>query len=105
MRRAMGRPVVIGLATITFFATTAAGAYAAAAPAVATAACTAIDAPPGMALLPASDDCPTPGARPTRVKAAVAPVAPTTPISLTPLNYDHTNGDLLAITKVDGTDD
>ncbi|HEY5051603.1 MAG TPA: fibronectin type III domain-containing protein [Acidothermaceae bacterium] len=101
MRGAM-RPVVIGLATVTFFATTAAGAYAASAPA-ATAACTAINAPPGMALLPASDDCPTPGARTTLVKAAAVP--PTTPISETALTYDHTNGDLLAITKVDGTND
>jgi hypothetical protein len=101
MRRAM-RPVVIGLATVTFFATTAAGAYAASAPA-ATAACSAINAPPGMALLPASDDCPTPGARTTLVKAAAVP--PTTPISETALTYDHTNGDLLAVTKVDGTND
>ena len=100
MRRAMCS-VAIGLVTVTSLAT-AGGAYAAAAPAAA--ACTAIDAPKGMNELPASDDCPTPGAR-TRVKAAVTPVVPTTPISATPLPFDRTNGDLLAITKVDGTSD
>jgi hypothetical protein len=103
MRRAM-RPVVIGLATVTFLATTVAGAYAAAASS-ATATCTAIDAPRAMNDLPASADCPTPGARTTQVVAALGPVAPTTPIAMTPLPFDRTNGDLLAITKIDGTND
>ena len=39
------------------------------------------------------------------MKAAVTPVAPTTPISTTPSPFDRTNGDLLAITKIDGTND
>src|SRR5450631_2230899 len=103
MRRIMC-PAVVGLATVTFLATTAASAYAAAAPA-AKAACPAIDAPPGMAVLPASADCPTPGARTSSVTKLVTPVTPTTPISTTPLPFDRTNGDLLAITKIDGTND
>ena len=97
-------PVVIGLATVTFIATTAGGAYAAAAPA-ATAACPAILAPAGMNPLPASDDCPTPGARTTKVQTLVTPHAASTPISITPLPFDRTNGDLLAVTKIDGTND
>ncbi len=102
MRRIMC-PAVVGLATVTFLATSAASAYAAAAPA-ATATCAAIDAPKAMNDLPASADCPTPGARPTVTKL-VTPQAATTPISMTPLSFDRTNGDLLAITKIDGTND
>ena len=102
MHRAM-RPVVIGLATVTLTATSAGGAYAAVAPNAA-AACTAIDAPKAMNDLPASADCPTPGARPTVTKL-VTPQTSTTPISMTPLSFDRTNGDLLAITKIDGTND
>ncbi len=97
-------PVVIGLATVTIIATTAGGAYAAAAP-VAMAACPAIDAPKAMNPLPASDDCPTPGTRTTQVRTLVTPQAASTPISMTPLAFDHTNGDLLSITKIDGTND
>ena len=103
MRRIMC-PAVLGLATVTFLATTGASAYAAAAPA-ATAACPAIDAPPGMAVLPASADCPAPGTRTTKVRTLVTPQAASTPISMTPLPFDRTNGDLLAITKIDGTND
>ncbi|HEY3924873.1 MAG TPA: fibronectin type III domain-containing protein [Acidothermaceae bacterium] len=100
-------PVVIGLATATFLATAASGAYAAAAPAATavTAGCPAILAPAGMNPLPANDDCPTPGARTTKVQALVTPHAASTPISMTPLSFDRTNGDLLAITKIDGTND
>ena len=54
--------------------------------------------------LPASDDCPTSGARTTQFGHG-QPQAPTTPISMTPLPFDRTNGDLLAITKIDGTND
>jgi hypothetical protein len=96
-------PVVVGLAMATFLATAAGGAYAAA-PAAA-AACPAILAPKGMNPLPASDDCPTPGARTTKVQTLVTPHAASTPISMTPLPFDRTNGDLLAITKIDGTND
>jgi hypothetical protein len=103
MHRAMC-PVVIGLATVTIMAASAGGAYAAAAPSTA-AACTAIDAPKAMNDLPASADCPTPGARPTHVTKLVTPNAASTPISMTPLSFDRTNGDLLAITKIDGTND
>jgi hypothetical protein len=83
-----------------------------AAPGVATAApvkaatCTAIDAPKALNDLPASDDCVTASARSVRAAAAVSPktspVSPTTTISSTPLSFDRTNGDLLAITKVVG---
>ena len=51
------------------------------------------------------DDCPTPGTRTTKVQTLVTPHAASTPISTTPLAFDRTNGDLLAITKVDGTND
>ncbi len=100
-------PVVIGLATATFFATTAGAAYAGVAPAATavTAACPAILAPAGMNPLPANDDCPAPGARTTKIRTLVTPQAASTPISTTPLPFDRTNGDLLAITKVDGTND
>ena len=97
-------PVVIGLATATLLVTAAGGAYAAAVPAT-TAACPAILAPAGMNPLPASDDCPTPGARATKVQTLVTPHAASTPISMTPLPFDRTNGDLLAVTKIDGTND
>jgi Fibronectin type III domain len=97
-------PIVVGLAMATFVATAAGGAYAAATP-VATTSCPAILAPTGMNPLPANDDCPTPGARTTKVQTLVTPHAASTPISTTPLTYDHTNGDLLAITKIDGTND
>ena len=100
-------PIVIGLATVTFVATTAGGAYAATAPSATTVAagCPAILAPAGMNPLPANDDCPTPGARTTKVQTLVTPQAGSTPISMTPLSFDRTNGDLLAITKIDGTND
>jgi hypothetical protein len=100
-------PVVIGLATVTFIATTAGGAFAAAAPAATTvtAGCPAILSPAGMNPLPANDDCPTPGTRTTKVQTLVTPHAASTPISTTPLAFDRTNGDLLAITKIDGTND
>jgi hypothetical protein len=102
MHRAM-RPVVIGLATATFLGATAAGAYAAVGSA-ATTTCTAIDAPTAMNDLPASADCGTTGAR-TGLARTAAAVASTTPLSTTPLPFDHTNGDILAITNIDGTND
>jgi hypothetical protein len=66
-------------------------------------ACDAIDAPPAMSELPASDDCPSPSA--DGAGSADAQVAPTTLINPTPLSFDGTNGDILAITKIDGTND
>jgi hypothetical protein len=102
MNRAM-RPVVIGLATVTFLGATAAGAYAAVGSA-ATTTCTAIDAPTAMNDLPASADCGTPGGR-TGLARTAAAVVSTTPLSTTPLPFDHTNGDILVITKIDGTND
>ncbi|HEY3923435.1 MAG TPA: PQQ-binding-like beta-propeller repeat protein [Acidothermaceae bacterium] len=82
-----------------------------AAPGVATAAtrataCNAINAPKAMNDLPASADCPTTvatnGTRATQaVRPSITPVSPTTTIS-GPRSFDRTNGDLLAITKVEG---
>ena len=82
------------------------------APSVATAAtrtttCNVVDAPKAMNDLPASADCATSvatsGGRTTGVRQpSITPVSSTTPISSTALNFDRTNGDLLAITKVDG---
>jgi hypothetical protein len=78
----------------------------AAAASISSTACTAINAPKAMNDLPASADCPTAvatkGARVTQaVSPKITPVSPTTPIS-GPLNFDRTNGDILAITKVSG---
>ena len=95
-------PIVIGLTAATFLVTGAGGAVAAPA---ATSTCPAILAPSGMNPLPANDDCPAPGARSTKVQTLVTPKAASTPISMTPLSFDRTNGDLLAITKVGGTND
>jgi hypothetical protein len=84
---------------------TAAG-VATAAPLKATT-CNAIDASKAMNDLPASADCTTAvsptGTRATQaVRPNTTPVSPTTPISGTPLNFDRTNGDILAITKISG---
>jgi hypothetical protein len=82
------------------------------APAVASAAplkatgCNVVDASKAMNDLPASADCATAGATSTRATLAVrpntSPVSPTTTISSTARNFDHTNGDLLVITKIQG---
>jgi hypothetical protein len=83
------------------------------APAIASAAqikaatCNAIDASRALNDLPASDDCAvavaTKGASVTEaVHPNVSPVSPTTTISSTPKSFDRTNGDLLAITKIQG---
>jgi hypothetical protein len=83
------------------------------APGVATAApnkaktCTAVDASKAMNDLPASADCatavPVTGTRAApAVRPNTSPVSPTTTISSSPLNFDRTNGDILAITKVAG---
>jgi hypothetical protein len=41
----------------------------------------------------------------TQATKNTVPLPPTTPISSTPLPFDTTNGDILAITKIDGTTD
>jgi hypothetical protein len=64
--------------------------------------CNAVDAPKGMNDLPASADCPTPGAPAVHANAlgpAITPIATTT-IDSTPLTFARTNGDILAVTKV-----
>jgi hypothetical protein len=80
-------------------------AIATAAP-IKTAACNAIDASKAMNDLPASADCATASAKGARtsdaVRPATSPVSPTTTISSTALNFDRTNGDILAITKIAG---
>ena len=108
MRRAMSpvvRPFVVMAAAVALLVP--AGATAASAAAPASAQCTAIDAPQAMNDLPATADCnvgtPTGGVRSNAVHALAAAVTPTTTIQGTPLPFDRTNGDILAITKIDGT--
>jgi hypothetical protein len=96
--------VVVGIAAVGLLFSTVVAASAATTTAAST--CPAIDAPKGMNDLPASDDCPTPGALHSNLTpAATGGVTATTPISMTPLAFDRTNGDILAITKVSGTND
>jgi hypothetical protein len=95
--------VVVGIAAVGLLFTTVVAASAATT--TAGSSCPAIDAPKGMNDIPASDDCPTPGALHANVTPAASGVTATTPISMTPLAFDRTNGDILAITKVSGTND
>jgi PQQ-like domain len=69
--------------------------------------CSAINAPKAMNDLPASADCgvtapATGGIRANALSAAAKTVSATTPISSTPIPFDKTNGDILAITKISG---
>ncbi|HEY5202584.1 MAG TPA: fibronectin type III domain-containing protein [Acidothermaceae bacterium] len=96
--------VLIGATSLALLSTTVIAASAA----TTTAAfkCNAIDAPKSMNDMPASADCPTPGAvLHSNLAPLVTPVQATSPISSTPLAFDRTNGDLLAITKISGTND
>ncbi len=79
-----------------------------AAPGVASAAvikattCNVVDASKAMNDLPASADCPTGGTREAQaVRPNTSPVSPTTTIG-SAHSFDRTNGDILAITKVQG---
>jgi Domain of unknown function (DUF5122) beta-propeller len=70
-------------------------------------ACTAINAPAAMNDLPASADCGvaapvTGGIHADSLLAAAKTVTPTTHLSSTPIAFDKTNGDILAITKIAG---
>ena len=67
--------------------------------------CTAIDAPKSMNDMPASADCPTPGAAARQRRAAGHPGRGDLADQLDPAAFDRTNGDLLAITKISGTND
>lgn len=71
--------------------------------ATSTGTCNAIDAPKAMNDLPASADCPTPGAssavHANALAPAITPIATTT-INSTPLTFARTNGDILAVTEV-----
>ena len=97
----------IGLSVFAMVTTTA-GAISPALASTASGTCTAIDAPRALNDLPASADC---GATTTAAvsglqAAALSPnfgsAKPTTVISSTPLTFSHTNGDILAITEVNG---
>jgi len=108
MRRALSSVVIAAAALLVPIGATATAN--AAVSATAAARCTAIDAPQAMNDLPASADCnlapptgPAGGVRSNAVHSLVAAVAPTTLIDSTPLPFDRTNGDILAITKIDGT--
>src|ERR1019366_2253873 len=95
----------IGLSVFAMLTTTVGAVSTASA---STGTCTAVDAPKAMNDLPASADCGV--AAPTAVSglqaAALSPnfgsTSPTTLISSSPLTFSRTNGDILAITKVNG---
>jgi hypothetical protein len=93
----------LGVGVLATTAVLAAAPPAAAAGSGRAPACNAIDAPKAMNELPASDDCPSSSA--SGGGAAAAQVAPTTLINASPLSFDRTNGDILAITKIAGTND
>jgi hypothetical protein len=95
--------VLIGATSLALLSTTVIAASAATTTAGFT--CNAIDAPKSMNDMPASADCATPGSLHSNLVPLVTPVAPTSPIAATPLAFDRTNGDLLAITKISGTND
>ncbi|HEY3924872.1 MAG TPA: fibronectin type III domain-containing protein [Acidothermaceae bacterium] len=96
--------VLIGATSLALLSTTVLAASAATTAAAVK--CNAIDAPKAMNDMPASADCPTPGATlHSNLAPLVTPVQATSPINSTPLAFDRTNGDLLAITKVSGTND
>ena len=95
--------VLVGVTSVALLSTTVIAASAATSTAGST--CSAIDAPRSMNDMPASADCPTPGALHSSVAPLVTPVQATSPISATPLAFDRTNGDILAITKISGTND
>lgn len=96
--------VLVGVTSLALLSTTVIAASAATTTAKST--CSAIDAPESMNDMPASADCPTPGSGlHANVTPAVTPVTATSPISSTPLAFDRTNGDILAITKISGTND
>ncbi len=95
--------VLIGATSLALLSTTVIAASAATTTAGFT--CNAIDAPKSMNDMPMSADCATPGALHSNLVPLVTPVAPTSPIASTPLAFDRTNGDLLAITKISGTND
>ena len=96
--------VLIGVTSLALLSTTVIAASAATTTAATK--CNAIDAPKSMNDMPASADCPTPGAvLHSNLAPAATPVQATSPISSTPLAFDRTNGDLLAITKISGTND
>ena len=95
----------IGLSVFALLTTTAAAVTATASASTTT--CTAVDAPLALNDLPASADCgeSTPTSSVVQDEALspnFSGVSPTTVISSTPLNFSHTNGDILAITKVNG---
>ena len=102
MRKALSS-VLVGVTALALVSTTVVAASAATAFAGTT--CNAIDARKSMNDMPMSADCPTPGGLQANVVPLVTPVQATSPISTTPLAFDRTNGDLLAITKVSGTND
>src|SRR5450631_325008 len=95
--------VLIGVTSLALLSTTVIAASAATT--TAGPKCNAIDAPRAMNDMPASADCPTPGTLHSNLAPLVTPVQATSPISATPLAFDRTNGDILAITKISGTND
>jgi hypothetical protein len=96
MRKPIRAAAVVALA-----ASSLTGLAALGQPAEAATTCTAIDAPKKLNIIPASSDCEAETKSGLSI-AAVTPVAPATVISSTPKSYSRTDGDILAITKVNG---
>jgi hypothetical protein len=95
----------IGLSVVAMLAT--AGAVSAASASTSTGTCAAVNGPAALNDLPATADCGQPAPAVSGLQAAAlspnfSGVSPTTVISTTPLTFSHTNGDILAIAKVDG---
>ena len=104
MRKAISS-VAVGVALTALLSTSVVVAVSASA---ASSTCNAVDAPKAMNDLPASADCPTPGSSGGLHANALAPAVTliaTTQISSTPLNFDRTDGDVLAVTGIDGQSD
>ena len=97
----------VGLSVFAMLTTTAGAVPAASA---STATCTAIDAPRALNDLPASADCgvsattAVSGLQAAVLSPSFGSAKPTTVISSTPLTFSRTNGDILAMTEVNGNE-
>src|SRR5450631_2145425 len=96
----------VGLSVFAIVATTA-GAISAASASTATGTCTAVNGPAALNDLPATADCGQAAPAVSGLQAAAlspnfGSLSPTTVINSPPLTFSRTNGDILAITKVNG---
>jgi hypothetical protein len=104
MRKAISS-LATGMALAALLTTSVVVAISASAASGAT--CNAIDAPKAMNDLPASADCPTPGATAVHSNALAPSITSiaTTTIGSTPLTFDRTDGDVLVVAGIDGQPD